>query len=186
MITEQEHDEVKSRALAMLRAAGIALRPDEVDAVEIADFGLGRVREIGLELVVYVDTERCCAKELVLLPRQTCPEHRHPPVADYRGKEETFRCRWGRVYLYVEGEPAKSPRALVPSGHERHLTVWHEIVLEPGDQRTIPPNTLHWFQADGEGAIVTEFSTKSMDEHDVFTDPSIQRITRIGDPEPAR
>lgn len=186
MITEQEHDEIKSKALAMLRAAGIALRPDEVDAVEIADFGLGRIREIGLALLVYVNTERCCAKELVLLPRQTCPEHRHPPVADYLGKEETFRCRWGSVNLYVAGEPVKSPRALVPSGHESHLTVWREVALGPGNQWTIPPNTMHWFQAGDEGAIVTEFSTKSMDEYDVFTDPTIQRITRIGDTEPTK
>ncbi len=45
---------------------------------------------------------------------------------------------------------------------------------------------MHWFQAGDEGAIVTEFSTKSMDEYDVFTDPTIQRITRIGDTEPTK
>src|SRR6185437_11532858 len=50
--------------------------------------------------------ERCCAKELVLFPGQTCPEHRHPPLGpDKPGKEETFRCRWGTVYLYVARAP---------------------------------------------------------------------------------
>jgi len=44
-----------------------------------------------------------------------------------------------------------------------------------GDQLTISPDTLHWFQAGEEGAIVSEFSTRSRDETDVFTDPSIRR-----------
>jgi len=55
------------------------------------------------------------------------------------------------------------------------------VVLNPGEQYTIYPNTLHWFQAGEEGAIVSEFSTKSVDEKDVFTDPSIDRIPKIVD-----
>jgi len=47
-----------------------------------------------------------CDENRVLFPRQTCPEHRHPPVGNEPGKEETFRCRWGVVYLYVAGTPA--------------------------------------------------------------------------------
>ena len=69
----------------------------------MADFGLGRLEEIGLQIVVYVNTERVCAKELVLFPRQLCPEHRHPPVGADPGKEETFRCRTGLVRLHVDG-----------------------------------------------------------------------------------
>ena len=38
---------------------------------------------------------------------------------------------------------------------------------------TIMPNTLHWFQAGPEGAVVSEFSTKSRDEFDIYTDPRI-------------
>jgi D-lyxose ketol-isomerase len=139
----------------MLADAGIVLTPDEREAIEVTDLGLGRLEEIGLQIVVYVNTERVCAKELVLLPRQTCPEHRHPPVGGEPGKEETFRCRTGSVTLHV-------------AGHD-------EIVLRPGEQFTIPPDTLHWFQAGGDGAIVSEFSTRSTDEHDVFTDPRITR-----------
>jgi D-lyxose ketol-isomerase len=48
-------------------------------------------------------------------------------------------------------------------------------VLRPGDQHTIPPDTLHWFKAGDEGAVVSEFSTQSRDETDVFTDPRIRR-----------
>jgi D-lyxose ketol-isomerase len=56
-----------------------------------------------------------------------------------------------------------------------HVEGRDEIVLQPGEQFTIPPNTLHWFQAGDDGAIVSEFSTRSTDEHDVFTDPRIIR-----------
>jgi len=70
----------------MLEAAGIVLTPSERAAIDVVDFGLGRLEEIGLQLVVYVNTERVCAKELVLLPGQICPEHRHPPVDGEPGK----------------------------------------------------------------------------------------------------
>ncbi len=160
-----------------LNKVGIALRPDEAEAMEIADFGLGEVESTGLEVVVYVNTDRCCAKELVMFPHQTCPEHRHPPVDGEPGKEETFRCRWGKVYLYVYGERALDPACKAPAGHENSYTVWHEVVLNPGDQYTLHPNTLHWFQAGDDGAVVSEFSTRSRDEADIFTDPEIQRLT---------
>jgi D-lyxose ketol-isomerase len=95
------------------------------------------------------------------------------------GKQETFRCRWGEVYLYTEGEPAARPRARLVPKYKKHITVWHEIVLKPGDQFTIKPNTLHWFQAGPRGAIVSEFSSTSVDESDVWTDPNIKRIPVI-------
>jgi D-lyxose ketol-isomerase len=146
---------VKQRAARALADAGIVLTPAEVESIELADFGLGRFEEIGLAILVYVNTERVCAKELVMLPGQLCPEHRHPPVGDDPGKEETFRCRAGEVELHVEG-------------HE-------PVTLRPGDQFTIPPDTLHWFRAGPDGAVVSEFSTRSRDETDVFSDPQIVR-----------
>ena len=147
--------EARERAAKMLEQAGIALTPTERAGLEVADFGLGRLDELGLQLVTYVNTERVCAKELVLFPHQACPEHRHPPVGADPGKEETFRCRQGTVFLHIPGED--------------------EIVLTPGEQYTIQPDTLHWFQAGPDGAIVSEFSTRSRDETDVFTDPRIVR-----------
>ena len=60
-------------------------------------------------------------------------------------------------------------------------TVYHEIVLNPGEQYTLMPETLHWFQAGSEGAVISEFSTKSTDETDVFTDRRIKRETIIDD-----
>jgi D-lyxose ketol-isomerase len=54
--------------------------------------------------------------------------------------------------------------------------VWNEVCLKPGDQYTLKPDTPHWFQAGPEGAIVSEFSTRSTDKNDVFTDTRIARL----------
>jgi D-lyxose ketol-isomerase len=171
--TDRERTDARDYAVAQLEAIGIVLTDAEREQIEIADFGLGRLRETGLLVLVYVNTERHCAKELVLYPGQTCAEHRHPPFDGTPGKEETFRCRSGLVHLYVEGDPTPEPACRPPEGV---YTVFHELVLRPGEQHTIPPDTLHWFQAGPEGAVVSEFSTASRDELDVFSDPAVRRV----------
>lgn len=173
----EKAEEMRNKSLELIDKANIVLTQQERKEMEVADFGLNDVEHCGLQLVVYENNDRYCAKELVLLPYQFCPEHRHPPLSENNpGKKETFRCRWGKAYLYIEGEATQNPSAMVPENHKKHLTVWHEIVLNPGEQFTIPSDTLHWFQASEEGAIVSEFSSTSDDESDIFTDPAIQRI----------
>ena len=124
MITREEQRAAQDYAADELAACGIVLTEAERAGIEVADFGLSRLREAGLMVLVYVNTDRYCAKELVLYPGQSCPEHRHPPFDGGPGKEETFRCRRGLVRLYVDGS---------------------ELVLGPGEQFTIPPDTLHSF-----------------------------------------
>lgn len=185
MITHEEYENAVHRAREYLNRAGIVLTANETANIEVADFGLGDLDRTGIEIVTYVNTERCCAKELVLFPRQTCPEHRHPPTEGMPGepgepgKEETFRCRWGEVFLYVPGPAAQNPACRPPAGSKDHYHVWHEIRLLPGDQYTIYPDTAHWFQAGPDGAVVSEFSTRSRDELDIFSDPRIARRPQI-------
>jgi len=170
-------------AKAYLDRAGIVLTPEEQQNIEIADLNLGEYESTGLALITYFNDEHYCAKELILLPAQTCPQHKHPPIPalNYIGKQETFRCRWGTVYLYVEGEAAPNPKATPPAHRKDTYTVWHEIILHPGEQYTIMPQTWHWFQGGPEGAIVSEFSTRSVDEADLFTDSDIRRVPEIKD-----
>lgn len=165
------------KALVFYDKAGIALTPAERENVEIADFGLGRVNKIGLQLITYINTDRVCAKEMVLLPGQTCPEHIHVPTNGMEGKEETFRCRYGEVYLYVDGDGAQQD--IVGTVPDSDVTVFHEVILRPGQQYTIYPGTRHWFQGGPDGAVVSEFSTHSTDETDFFTDKNIIRETKI-------
>ncbi|MEI6132545.1 MAG: D-lyxose/D-mannose family sugar isomerase [Bacillota bacterium] len=175
MFNQKQLELARSRTIEIFEKARIVLTETEKANIEVADFGLGELESTGLQIVTYVNTDRCCAKELVLFPHQTCPEHRHPDVGGEPGKEETFRCRGGEVYLYVEGTPTEGPRAKAPRGREAAYTVWHEVHLLPGEQYTLSPNTLHWFQAGPHGAIVSEFSTRSRDDADIFTDKQIKR-----------
>jgi hypothetical protein len=55
-------------------------------------------------------------------------------------------CEVGELYLYVPGE-LPHPRAKVPEAEKNNFTVWHEIIMGPGDQYIVPPQIVHWFQA---------------------------------------
>ena len=173
---KEVYDKIAKKALAYYEKAGIALTQEEKDNLEVANFGLNDVERTGLELVVYINCEHYCAKEMVLLPHQTCPEHMHVTVGSQKGKQETFRCRYGKVYLYTDGEAEGTPTVTPPEGV---YTVFHETVLLPGEQFTIYPGTKHWFAAGEEGAVVSEFSTHSDDATDIFSDPRIKRLPEI-------
>ena len=167
----------RTAAIALLRKARIAVTREEIETMEVTDLGLGDIKRVGVEIIVYENNDRYCAKELVLLPRQICPEHRHPRVNGRNmGKKETFRCRYGEIYLYVAGERTVRPKAKVPKEYKPFLTVGHEIVLRPGDMYTLPPNSLHWFQSGDRGAVVSEFSSTSTDENDLYTDTRVRRV----------
>jgi D-lyxose ketol-isomerase len=177
MITRAELESARERAAEMLKRAGIVARQDELEGIEVADFGLSELERSGVQILRLVDTDKIAAKVLVSFPHQTEPEHTHPRVGDYPGKEETIRCEWGELYLYGPGEPTPNPKGHPPE-HRRHTyTVWHEYVLHPGDQVTFPPNVPHWFQAGPEGAVFWSFSTKAVDVTDLFTDPDVRRET---------
>ncbi len=176
----------RAAAAASMRGANLVITDAEAAAIEIADFGLENFERFGLAIHVYVNTERVCAKELMMLPGQICPEHRHPPIPGMAGqegelgKEETFRVRAGEVHLFLPGERSDSARAFahgfIPAEKHGVFTMWKHVHLTPGTQYTLKPNTPHWFVAGAAGAIVSEFSTRSRDEADVFTDPAIQRV----------
>ena len=95
------------------------------------------------------------------------------------GERTFFHCRYGKVYLYVEGEgSAENMQAKMPN---MKVSVFHEIVLNPGEQYTIMPETWHWFQAGEEGDVISDFSTRSTDETDIFTDEHFVRKPHIED-----
>jgi D-lyxose ketol-isomerase len=174
MVSQEKYQSAAFKTLEYYEKANIVITEDEKKKIEIADFGLNDLDNFGLQLITYINTERCCSKEMVLFPMQTCPEHRHPDIDGKMGKEETFRCRWGKVYLYVEGD---NNAKLTPPDNGI-FTVFHEVELSPGEQYTIYPNTKHWFRAGKDGAVISEFSTKSVDEADIFTDERIVRVEK--------
>lgn len=168
-------ERARQRAVELLRKTGIAFRPEELQKIEVTDLGLDELESTGGQILTLVGTEQIAAKLLAMLPGQILPEHRHPPLGEYAGKEETLRCEWGVLYLYGPGDPAEQPLGSPPEHRRQTYTVWHEYILHPGQQVTFPPNTPHWFQGGPEGAVVWSFSTKALDVKDIFTDPQIVR-----------
>lgn len=176
-MTAELIEKIRREAMEILDKAGIIITPEERQSMEISDLGLGDIEHVGLQVIIYVNNNRYCAKELIMLPNQICLEHRHPFINENNpGKQETFRCRWGEAFLYVPGKKTIPPKAVVPEIYFRHMSVHHEIELKPGDQYTLRPGERHWFQAGSEGAVISEFSSASVDEEDVFADPRVRRI----------
>lgn len=176
-MTRSDYEKYVKKALGYYAKANIVLTDKEKASVEIADLGLNNLENVGLELITYINTDRVCAKEMVLFPGQTCPEHIHVPTNGMEGKEETFRCRYGEVYLYVNGDGDE--KNIVAKLPDTPVSVFHEIILKAGEQYTIMPGTKHWFQSGKDGAVISEFSTHSTDETDEFTDTRIVREPKI-------
>lgn len=179
MITQAEYERMKRQSALLLRCAGIVVTPGELDAMDVADFGLGEVAISGAQIVNVLDTPQLAVRLIVLLPHQTEPEHTHVARPGYAGKHETLRCAYGLAYVYGPGAPTAQPHG-APPPHRRHTyTALHETVLKPGEQLSFAPNTPHWFQAGPTGAVLWSFSTQATDNEDVFTDPAIVRRTVI-------
>ncbi len=178
MITNSEQREAQQRAATMMREAGIQILDAEINKIEVVDFGLSQLSVEGVQVLTMVNTDRLAAKVLVMFPNQTEPEHWHPKVGDDPGKQETIRHIWGDLRFYVEGPDTLREGFIVP-GKDEVYTLRNEIVLQPGDQLTFEPYEKHWFQGGPRGAVLYSFSTTVRDGLDGFTDPAIQRLTKV-------
>jgi D-lyxose ketol-isomerase len=180
VITRQQKTAAQKKAAEMIRQAGISISAEEAGGIEVADFGLSNLDQEGVQVLTLVQTKRISVKVLALFPNQTEPEHWHPPVGDDPGKEETIRVIAGTVYFYVPGEDTFKEGFIV-DGKADCYTMRKEIVMKPCDQLTLAPGEKHWFQAREEGAVMYSFSTIARDALDQFTDPRIERITKVVD-----
>lgn len=180
MLTEAEYAAAQSRAVDMFRESGICITDEQAQKVEVADFGLSRLDSEGAQILTLVATNRVAVKIIALFPNQTLPEHWHPRVGEDLGKEETVRAISGTIRFYVTGDENIS-EGFVPVGQEDNYTMRHELILKPGEQITLEPGTKHWFQAAKQGAVMFSFSSVARDLLDEFTNPNIERTTKIQD-----
>lgn len=52
----------KEEVNSYYQKAGIVLTDEEVDQIQLMDYGLGKERKVGLQLFVYVNTDRYCQR----------------------------------------------------------------------------------------------------------------------------
>ena len=180
MLTRAEYERAQKRAAEMIQKAGIKIKPEEINEISVADFGLSNLKVEGAQILTFFATERLSAKIIAPFPGQILPEHWHPPVEDDPGKQEIIRIIDGTVYFYVPGEDTLKS-AVIPSGKDSVFTCRHEVIMKPGDQITLEPGTKHWLQAGEKGAVMYSFSTCVRDALDGFTDPEIVRETLVVD-----
>src|SRR5664279_4309262 len=121
MLTRKEFEEAKQAAFRMISDSGVHILPEEIDKINVADFGLSDLPNQGIEVFTMFATERISAKVLVLSPSQTEPEHWHPPVDTDPGKEEIIRAIKGTVRFYIPGED-NMQEGVIPKGREAFYT----------------------------------------------------------------
>ena len=63
MITRAEFEAAKQRAIEILAQADVTVRPDEVDHMEVANFGLGELEQSGAQIVTLMAAERLAQDE---------------------------------------------------------------------------------------------------------------------------
>ncbi|MEM2134033.1 MAG: hypothetical protein QXG44_04230 [Candidatus Jordarchaeaceae archaeon] len=111
------------------------------------------------------------------------PEKENTPIPKkgilIPGKQEYFHTIKGTGSMFVPGKPTDKPTYPIPEEHRPHTTALHEVFLEPGVGFHLAANTPHSVVAGPEGLIVVEFSLKSRDALDIFTNPKIDRITHV-------
>ncbi|MEM9659282.1 MAG: hypothetical protein AAF961_13065, partial [Planctomycetota bacterium] len=161
---------VRDQALALIEKSGFALNEADMEGLAVNDFGLGNLDEEGMVFVDLLRSPRARFTLLVMTPGQSLPEHVHPPHDGDAGKEETMRVIWGQAKVYVPGPP-NNPAIRIPAGKDACYRVRHEVVLNQGDQYTIDPNLVHWFQAGPEGAVTLTVQNRVDETKNLFTDP---------------
>ena len=58
-------EEYKQAVKDLYKKSQIVLTDEELESVDYADFGLDNLEEEGLNLILYVNNTRYCAKEMV-------------------------------------------------------------------------------------------------------------------------
>ncbi len=167
----------KEAYLTFLQKHGYIINDNLRKNMWVSDFGLGKFDEIGMAGMFWVDDPKnnYAALEMILLPGQMVPQHRHERTAAAAPKMESWHVRYGTVYAYGEGVATPKPAVTVPAAEKPHTTVFHETVLRAGDVTGISkPLELHWMKAGPEGAFMTEYSTYHDGKAVKFTDPKIK------------
>ena len=115
MITRAQFKEAQIIGAQLLGTTGISLRDDELEKISIADFGLGNLDTFGAQILTLTSTDQIAVKLIAMYSGQILPEHWHPIINEYEGKEEILRVEYGDMYLYTPGDPTQNPLATIPN-----------------------------------------------------------------------
>lgn len=163
-------EEMLKKAMLLLKNSKFPITKKEMSLAEVNDFGLKNLDEEGFVLIDLLRTDFVRMNLIILLPNQTLPMHKHPLYNGSKGKEETIRVLYGNTKIYVEGE-CNNSKIIIPKNKNSYYSARHEIALEKGEQFSIPPNIMHWFQAGSEGSVNLAFQNRVDENQNIFYDP---------------
>ena len=179
MIKRSQVEEGRAFTREMLAKAHVLVQEEELQAMEVGDFGLSNWREEGAQIVTFVNTNRVGFKVICLMPDQALPEHWHTAVeGDELGKEEILRVLYGTLRLYLPGgEGIKE--GVLPGGKEDCYQCRDEHIMKPGEQILLTPGVKHWLQGGEEGVVLYSISSAAHCQLDPFTDTNVVRVAKI-------
>ena len=179
MILRSHVNQGKEYTRRVLAQAHVLVSEDELERMEVGDFGLSNWREEGAQIVTFVNTERVGFKVICLMPDQALPEHWHTAVeGDALGKEEILRVVHGTLRLYLPGDQ-NIREGKIPAGKEACYTCREEHIMHPGEQMLLTPGVKHWLQGGQDGAVVYSISSAAHCQLDPFTDPGVVRVAKV-------
>jgi xylose isomerase len=73
MITRRQQTEARREATRLIRGAGIVIADEEVERIEVVDFGLSDRARQGIQVLTFFSTNRISAKVLLLLKQVALP-----------------------------------------------------------------------------------------------------------------
>ena len=178
MLKRSDEKKLREKAKLMIRETGLPITEQELDSIDVADFGLSHPEQEGAQILTLFATERISTKLIVLFPGQNLPEHWHPPVGNDPGKEEIIRGLYGSIVYGEEGNDNHMDEYL-PMFKQEFYSSRSIQILAPARQVIIPSGKKHWLSGGKDGGIVLSFSTCVRDALDQFTDPEVKRITEF-------
>jgi len=147
---------------AMFRRFGEPINDGMKELIWTLDFGLGDFVNCGMAGIFWWNSEEYSyfGHSIYLLPGQMIPEHAHVATDKGPAKMEAWRCIYGSVHNYGEGEEMPEMVARVPESQQACLQSKSALPLMPGEVRELNRLTAwHFMMAGPEGAIVEEYAT---------------------------
>ena len=171
-----EFEMIKNETIELTNKSGFPCTQEEINNMDILDFGLKNPRQEGAQILTLSQTDRLAVKLIALLPHQTLPEHWHVSVDGYQAKQEILRVVYGKLYIFFEKTDDETGLPVIlPEESRQYYTCNAGREMNPAEQILINPPTPHWFSAGDDGCVVLCISTTAFDYKDLFTNPNVIR-----------
>ncbi len=150
----------KDAIIALMKYHGYPVFKGIREKIWVSDYGTGQFAKLGLAAVMFENNtkDKYMLMDLFLMPDQMLPEHWHLATDKNPVKLEGWLVRHGLSHVVGEDEPNLSKEVIIPKVHNNgKATVYHEVILKPGEFARLNRATAHHWQFAGpKGAIVTE------------------------------